>query len=105
MFTGGGGQSRAWAQILADVFEKEIVVPEALDEATSMGAVLTGGVGIGMFDNFQVIDTAIEENFRISPRGDVSSMYRQLLRTFQKTYAALIGSFNELQGYAGPDLI
>lgn len=101
---GGGGKSRVWAQILADVFEKDIIVPVVLDEATSMGAALSGGVGVGMFENFQVIDSAVEEHFRVVPREDESRIYRQLQRTFQNTYDALIGSFSDLHGYAGRDL-
>lgn len=53
---GGGIKSAAWQQILADVYQEKIRIPKLLDEATSMGAAITGGVGVGLFADFSVVD-------------------------------------------------
>lgn len=97
---GGGGNSTEWAQILADAFEREIVIPIVLNEATSMGAAATGGVGIGLFDSFEIIDRVITEKLRITPREDVSKIYKRLQATFDRTYRTLIDVFDELKDYS-----
>ena len=37
-----------WCQMMADVYNARIKVPVLLEEATSMGAAVTGGVGGGV---------------------------------------------------------
>src|SRR5690606_8976738 len=54
---GGGAKGELWLQILADIWQREIVVPRYLEEATSMGAALCAGVGIGAFRDFSVART------------------------------------------------
>jgi xylulokinase len=45
---GGGARLAVWRQILADVLGLPIVLPELLAEATSLGAAIAGGVGVGL---------------------------------------------------------
>jgi xylulokinase len=51
---GGGARSELWRQILADVYGLPILRPALLAEATSLGAAIAGGVGVGLFDGFSV---------------------------------------------------
>jgi xylulokinase len=46
---GGGARSALWRQIVADVLQLRVVLPEKAD--ASFGAALLAGVGIGMFAN------------------------------------------------------
>src|SRR5690625_7227559 len=41
---GGGANSRFWCQMLADIFKASVRVPYEVDETTSMGAAIAGGV-------------------------------------------------------------
>ena len=38
-------KSKEWQQVMADVFDIDVVIPNVLEEATSMGAAVAGGVG------------------------------------------------------------
>ena len=49
---GGSANSLLWTQIKSDVTGKKIVVPSS-DTATTLGAVMLAGVGIGMYKNFE----------------------------------------------------
>ncbi len=49
-FIGGGSRSPLWQQILADVFNLPIHVLELRGDATSWGAAVAAGVGIGLYD-------------------------------------------------------
>lgn len=49
---GGSANSLLWTQIKADVTGKKIIVPSS-DTATTLGAVILAGVGIGMYKSFE----------------------------------------------------
>lgn len=51
---GGGANSAAWPQILADVLGLPLAIPELLSEATSWGAAVAGGVGVGLYSDFRI---------------------------------------------------
>lgn len=49
---GGSANSLLWTQMKADVTGKSIVVPSS-DTATTLGAVILAGVGVGMYKSFE----------------------------------------------------
>jgi xylulokinase len=46
---GGGARGRFWNQMLANVFGFNTERLVTLEEATSMGAALAGGIGVGLY--------------------------------------------------------
>ena len=56
LLIGGGAKSAIWRQILANVLELPIWMPELTTEATALGALVAGGVGVGLFADFSMID-------------------------------------------------
>ena len=59
VMTGGGAKSRVWCQIFADIYNLSIKIPNHIEEATSIGAAVTAGVGLGVYDSFDGIDRFI----------------------------------------------
>ena len=59
---GGASNSRLWTQIKADVTGKTIHVP-ASDTATTLGAAILAGVGVGLYESF---DQAVKETVVIT---------------------------------------
>jgi len=49
---GGGAKSKVWRQIMADIYNKNLIISNLFDEATSLGAALIGGVGVGLYNDF-----------------------------------------------------
>ena len=49
--SGGGAKSKEWLQIQADIFKREIYTTLCREEAC-MGAAITAGVGIGVYNSF-----------------------------------------------------
>lgn len=96
---GGGAKSKTWRQILSDVYNIEIQKPNYLEEATSMGAAITAGVGVGIFDSFDVIDKFLEIEQTHRPIAEHVPFYEHLTGIFNKTYFALEGIFGELSQY------
>ena len=68
---GGGARNKIWQKILCDIFGIPVKVPDYLEEATSMGAAVTAGVGAGIFEDFNAIEKFIKiKEANIPDRGN-----------------------------------
>ena len=85
---GGGAQSDAWLQILADVYNINIQKPNYLEEATSMGAAITAGVGVGVFENFDVIDKFLKIEETKTPNTDNQPVYSAMKPILRSLFCA-----------------
>ncbi len=95
---GGGAQSKVWLQILSDIFGRELLIPEYVEEATSMGAAICAGVGIGAYRDFGIVDEFNKIKQRIRPNMENHERYRKLLPVFQLTYQDLTATFDRISG-------
>jgi len=93
---GGGTKGDVWLQILSDIWQKKLLVPEYLEEATSMGAAICGGVGIGAFKNFDVINQFNQIKRIIQPRRENKAVYEKLYNAFNEAYYGLECTFEIL---------
>jgi xylulokinase len=99
-FIGGGSRSPLWRQILADVFDMPVHTLELQAGATSWGAAVAAGVGVGLFDwsiageRSQVVSTA-------EPIPDSVAFYDEQVALFSDVYAALEPSFRHLAALQG----
>lgn len=93
---GGGAKGKVWLQILADIWQKKIVVPRYTEEATSMGAAICGGVAMGIFSDFKVIDSFNPGVDVFNPRAEYADLYYRLYNTFNKAYEALVPVYSDL---------
>ncbi|NLF28230.1 MAG: xylulokinase, partial [Clostridiales bacterium] len=90
---GGGAKGRVWRQMMADVYGARIKVPKLLEEATSMGAAVAGGVGVGLYRDFDAIDRFIEIDRVHEPDPAAVAVYAPLRETFEMCYEALTGVY------------
>lgn len=97
---GGGAKSAVWQQILADIWEKPLAVPQYLEEATSMGAAVCCGVGIGLYPDFSVIQRFNPTVRRVLPREENWETYRELYRLFNEAYEALRPVYRDLSAWS-----
>jgi len=102
---GGGARSGVWRRILADVLDLPLLLPKLLVEATSLGAAIAGGVGVGIYADYQVARELVPvgpgEHPGVPgcqrpsvpgcelPRSEVAALYQELYQVFQETYASL----------------
>jgi xylulokinase len=86
---GGGARSALWRQILADVYGLPILRPDLLAEATSLGAAITGGVGVGLFPDFRVAYEIVQVEEAERPNAAAQACYAELYPLFRETYRAL----------------
>jgi len=93
---GGGAKNKLWRQIFADVYNVKIEKPVNTDEATSMGAAVTGGVGVGLFDSFDVIDRFNKIESVSEPIIENREHYRKLLSLYEECYERIEPIFSKL---------
>lgn len=93
---GGGAKGKVWQQIMADIYNVSVKVPTLLEEATSIGAAITGGVGVGLFKDFSVIDDFLELETTQTPDPGTFQAYADARRRFDDLYFALEKCFNTL---------
>jgi xylulokinase len=95
---GGGAKGNVWRRILSDVFNKTIIIPNLLDEATSMGAALIGGVGVGIYDDFGFVDKMFKIKENIIPDENNSKIYNRIYPAFKDAYKGLERVYDILNG-------
>ena len=89
LLIGGGAKSAVWRQILADVLDLPVWLPSLTMEATALGAIVAGGVGVGLFADFSVMDRLISLREAEHPDLTRRAHYAALLDLFEQTYVAL----------------
>lgn len=93
---GGGAKGDVWLQILADIWQKELAVPVYLEEATSMGAAICGGIGVGVFKDFHDIKKFNPIHKMFKPRVENKEIYQKMYKAFNRCYDALTEVYDEL---------
>ena len=96
---GGGSKSPLWRQILADCFGVPIQILELKSEATSWGAAVAGGVGVGLFD-WSIAAERAEVVEVVTPNGANVPLYQELAAIYQDTYTALAPIYTRLAQFS-----
>jgi xylulokinase len=91
---GGGAASSVWLQILADVWGCTVRRRSVVEEANSLGAAITAGVGVGLFPDFSIARKLSEVVAVFEPDDDRHSRYQRQLVRFEDAYARLEGWFD-----------
>jgi len=86
---GGGVKGEVWRRIMADVYQADVLRPNYLEEATSMGAAIIGGVGCGVFKSFDVADRFIQVVDRTRPDPARAPLYAEARKLLDESYAVL----------------
>jgi xylulokinase len=85
---GGGAQSLLWQRILANMFARPIQILELVTEATSWGAAVAGGVGVGLYD-WGIAREKARVALTVEPDPVTIARYADIYPLFQDTYRGL----------------
>lgn len=95
---GGGGQSALWQQMLANVCGVTIrMLSTQSADATSLGAALAAGVGIGLFEDLSQAAQTIEVTGERPADAPLAERYDEYFRVYQSLYPHLKPAFAQLQ--------
>ena len=93
---GGGANGAVWRQILADIFGIPVQRPNLLAEATSFGAALAGGIGVGLYPDLLMAERLTPIVDTTLPNANLKSRYDQGYAFFNKAYEAFVPLYSEL---------
>ena len=89
MLTGGGARGDVLAQILADVLGVTLRRLDNVEAATSIAAAVIAGVGVGVFEDFSVIDQFVRQEKTFEPNRENQEVYDRQKRLFEAGYQCL----------------
>jgi xylulokinase len=90
--SGGGARSPLWRQMLADVFDTEIVTVN-VTEGAAFGAALLAGVGAGVYGSVaEACERTIQVTVRTQP-GPAAPVYADYYPRYRALYPALAPEF------------
>jgi gluconokinase len=93
--TGGFARSALWRQMMADIFNQEVSVPESF-ESSCLGAVILGLYSLGEVDSLNVVSDmvgATNHHYPIKENSEVykelTAIYIRLARLFKEEYESI----------------
>ncbi len=96
--TGGFARSDVWRQMMSDIFNLEVVVPESY-ESSCLGACILGLYATGKIDSFEVVSEMIGSTHMHSPNEEAAKEYRQLVPIFINLSRALEDDYARIANY------
>lgn len=95
---GGFAKSLAWRQMLADVFDCPVVVPQSV-QSSALGAAVIGMKKLGWLADLAEVTAMVKIAGHYQPSAD-AAVYHQLWPLWQQVSAALAGTYAGLAGFA-----
>lgn len=93
---GGMAQGQIQRRILADVFNTKLLTLNYMEEASSIGAAVCAGVGIGALKDFSEVEKFIKVVAEDQPIAENAEKYAMLLPVFDKCYSSLLDVYEDL---------
>lgn len=93
--TGGFARSSVWRQMMADIFDQEVVIPESI-ESSCLGAVVLGLYATGRVDSFDVVFDMIGSTYQHNPILEHTKVYKQLLPIYISVYRSLESQYQAI---------
>ncbi|RIX52805.1 gluconokinase [Paenibacillus nanensis] len=96
--TGGFARSELWRQMMADIFDQEVLVPESF-ESSCLGAAILGMYAIGEVDSLHVVSGMMGSSHRHLPNKANVQRYKELSRIFVRVSRLLTEEYQEIAAY------
>ncbi|MTJ80348.1 MAG: gluconokinase [Telmatospirillum sp.] len=95
MATGGFARSELWRQMMADIFNREVVVPETI-ESSCLGAAVLGQLSLGRIASLDAVTAMVGATHRHHPDAGAVAVYARLWPIFAALPAALSAEYSAI---------
>src|SRR5690625_8045967 len=85
---GGFARSELWRQMLADIFDEDVIVPESY-ESSSLGACILGLYALGKIESFNVVEDIIGDTHKHELIVANFYEYQKCINSFLNLYITL----------------
>lgn len=82
---GGGTQNKAWMQIISNIANIKMVIPEQ-QIGSAYGGAYMAGVGVGLFSDLSEINKWVRYKYQITPDPAIAEKYAALYRIYCELY-------------------
>ncbi|MBO4837234.1 MAG: hypothetical protein J5564_06020 [Clostridia bacterium] len=96
---GGGAQSELWGQMAADMFGVPVRIHASPRSATSLGAALIAGTGIGWYRDYEEASRYILRKKEYIPDPDRHALYRKHLAVYRRLYPDMQKAYEALYDF------
>lgn len=98
MATGGFARSELWRQMMADIFNQEVVVPESF-ESSCLGAAILGMYALGKVDSLNVVSQMVGSTHSHNPIEENVKVYQELVPIYLSVYRKLEEDYNRIAAF------
>nr|WP_187377757.1 gluconokinase [Paenibacillus senegalimassiliensis] len=96
--TGGFARSPLWRQMMADIFDQEVVIPESY-ESSCLGAVVLGLYALGEIESLDAVKEMVGGTHRHEPIPEHAAVYKQLMPIFTRISAKLEDEYEAIAAF------
>ncbi|MCP3031707.1 gluconokinase [Halobacillus sp. A1] len=93
--TGGFARSEVWRQMMTDIFDKPVVVPESY-ESSCLGAVVLGMYATDEIEDFSIVSDMLGHTHTHEPVAETSAVYRELLPIYIRLSRSLQEEYDSI---------
>lgn len=96
--TGGFSRSSLWRQMMADIFNQELFVPESF-ESSCLGAVILGLYSVGEVDSLDVVKDMVGSDHHHVPNEKNVEIYQEMIPMFISLSRLLTDQYAEMAAF------
>lgn len=96
--TGGFARSPMWRQMMADIFDQRVIVPESY-ESSSLGAAVLGLYATGRISSLQAVESMVGNTHEHQPVKENADLYKQLLPVYIRIFRKLEEDYKAIAAY------
>ncbi|BGE81568.1 gluconokinase [Staphylococcus petrasii] len=96
--TGGFAKSEVWRQMMADIFDTDLIVPESY-ESSCLGACVLGLKALGEIEDFSIIEKMVGTTNAHKPNQETVKVYQQLVSIFINLSRSLEERYAEIADF------
>lgn len=96
--TGGFAKSEIWRQMMADIFDTDLIVPESY-ESSCLGACVLGLKALGEIEDFSIIEEMVGTTNAHHPEKDTVAIYQKLVKIFINISRSMTVNYSEIANF------
>lgn len=96
--TGGFAKSGVWRQMMADIFDTQLVVPESY-ESSCLGACVLGLKAIGEIEDFSIVSSMVGATHNHTPIEENAAIYQELVAVFINLSRSLTENYEQIADF------
>lgn len=96
--TGGFARSELWRQMMADIFNQEVDIPESF-ESSCLGAVVLGMYALGEIDDFSITSELVGSTYSHKPIEKNVEIYQELIPIYIRLYRKLEDEYEGITAF------